>query len=118
LVHSRRRNLCPNGRFTEKDRHRLAPETFRSRVEPNPNGRGKVLSLSALGILVQANYRLLIFGGLLAPEGVVRSGKQVPALGCETIAAAARQRTCDLVQQTQLFVQDPAHSLPTTRFGT
>jgi hypothetical protein len=68
--------------------------------------------------LVQANYRLLIFGGLLAPEGVVRSGKQVPALGCETIAAAARQRTCDLVQQTQLFVQDPAHSLPTTRFGT
>jgi hypothetical protein len=118
-------------------------------VERNRKDRGKVLRLSALGILVQANYhrllreieerwekrfganqihelreslrtlltqreggRLLISEGLLAPEGVVRSGKQVPALGREAVAAAARQRSRDLVQQTQLFIQDPAHTLP------
>jgi DNA-binding MarR family transcriptional regulator len=50
--------------------------------------------------------------GLVPAPGTVRSGAQRPALGRRDVGAAARQRMRDMVAQTELFVRDPANSLP------
>jgi len=49
---------------------------------------------------------------LLPPEGVLRAGRQSPALGRRDVGTAARQRMQDLVMQTQDFVRDPENTLP------
>jgi hypothetical protein len=54
---------------------------------------------------------LVIRLGLIPPEGVRRGGTTVPALGRKDVGPAAKQRTRDLVNQTQLFINDPT-SLP------
>lgn len=54
---------------------------------------------------------LVIRLGLIPPQGTARSGALVPALGRKDVGPAARQRTRDLVAQTQLFIKDPK-SLP------
>jgi len=56
--------------------------------------------------------RLLLSQGLLPNEGTVRAGEQAPSLGRRDIGAAARQRKRDLVAQTEMFVSDPAGTLP------
>jgi hypothetical protein len=54
----------------------------------------------------------LLSEGLVPPTGTVRAGDQAPALGRRDVGVAARQRTRDLVAQTQAFVRDPAGALP------
>jgi hypothetical protein len=49
---------------------------------------------------------------LSPPEGVVRGGKQSPALGRRDVGTAARKRMRDLVAQTRDFVRDPENTLP------
>jgi hypothetical protein len=68
---------------------------------------------SLLELFVPRNGdRSLIAEGLMPPAGTVRAGEQAPALGRPDIGAAARQRTRDLVAQTELFLNDPAGTLP------
>jgi hypothetical protein len=50
--------------------------------------------------------------GLKPPPGTARAGAQTPALGRLDIGPAARQRTRDLLAQTEAFVRDPAGTLP------
>lgn len=54
----------------------------------------------------------LLTEGLVPPAGVARAGILVPALGRRDIGPAAKQRMKDLVEQTQLFLSDPAGTLP------
>ncbi|HTU35698.1 MAG TPA: hypothetical protein VMF66_17985 [Candidatus Acidoferrum sp.] len=54
----------------------------------------------------------LLSEGLEPPEGTVRAGDEAPALGRREPGPAALQRARDLVAQTQLFISDPAGSLP------
>lgn len=54
----------------------------------------------------------LLSEGMKPPEGTVRAGDQAPALGRGDVGTAALQRMRDLVAQTELFVSDPAGSLP------
>lgn len=68
-------------------------------------------SLQELFVL-RSGDRLLLSEGLVPTEGTVRSGAEAPALGRRNVATAARQRTRDLVAQTELFVHDPAGALP------
>ena len=120
------------------------------RVEPDLSARrGKVVSLTPLGLETQRTYhnlvgkiekrwearfgkekvrrvreslrelfvprsgdRLLLSEGLVPQEGTVRAGEQVPALGRRDVGVAARQRRRDLVAQTEMFLRDPAGSLP------
>ena len=56
--------------------------------------------------------RLLLSEGLVPAEGTVRAGEQAPALGRRDVGAAARQRMRDLVAQTEMFLRDPANTLP------
>lgn len=56
--------------------------------------------------------RLLLAEGLVPITGTVRAGGQAPALGRCEIGAAARQRMRDLVAQTEMFLRDPAGTLP------
>jgi len=56
--------------------------------------------------------RPLLSQGLIPPPGVVRAGGTAPALGRREVGPAARQRTRDLVAQTEAFVRDPAGALP------
>jgi hypothetical protein len=50
--------------------------------------------------------------GLKPPPGTSRAGAQAPALGRRDVGPAARQRTRDLVVQTEAFLRDPAGALP------
>lgn len=54
----------------------------------------------------------LLSEGLVPPKGTVRAGDEAPALGRREPGPAALQRTRDLVVQTELFMADPAGSLP------
>jgi hypothetical protein len=54
----------------------------------------------------------LLSEGLVAPPGTVRAGDHAPALGRRDVGAAAKQRMRDLVTQTEVFVRDPAGTLP------
>ncbi len=54
----------------------------------------------------------LLSEGLVPPEGTVRAGEAAPALGRREPGPAALQRMRDLIAQTELFVSDPAGSLP------
>jgi hypothetical protein len=56
--------------------------------------------------------RLLIAEGLVPPDGTARAGDTTPALGRRDIGAAARQRTRDMAAQTEMFLRDPAATLP------
>lgn len=67
--------------------------------------------LSALFVPHIGN-RLLLAEGLIPAEGTVRAGEQRPALGRRDVGVAAQKRKRDLVAQTEMFVQDPANSLP------
>lgn len=55
---------------------------------------------------------LLLSEGLVPPRGTVRAGEEAPALGRREAGPAALQRMRDLVAQTELFISDPAGSLP------
>ncbi len=68
-------------------------------------------SLSGL-FVARGGERLLIAEGFISPEGTVRSGTQVPALGRHDVGAAAKQRMRDRVAQTALFIRDPIGALP------
>jgi DNA-binding MarR family transcriptional regulator len=50
--------------------------------------------------------------GLVPAKGTMRSGEPRPALGRRDVGTAARQRLRDMVAQTELFLHDPANSLP------
>jgi hypothetical protein len=54
----------------------------------------------------------LLAEGLVPPEGTVRAGTQIPALGRRAVGPAARQRARDLVAQTEMFIRDPVNALP------
>jgi DNA-binding MarR family transcriptional regulator len=56
--------------------------------------------------------RPLLSEGLVPPPGTARAGDQAPALGRRDVGAAARQRMRDLVAQTEMFLRDPAATLP------
>lgn len=56
--------------------------------------------------------RPLLSEGLIPPPGTVRAGEQIPALGRRDVGAAARQRSRDLVAQTEEFMRDPSGTLP------
>jgi hypothetical protein len=56
--------------------------------------------------------RLLMAEAFLPPECTIRAGHQAPALGRRAVAAAAKQRMRDMVEQTAAFVGDPANALP------
>jgi len=56
--------------------------------------------------------RLLIAECFMSPEGNLRSGTQVPALGRHDVGVAAKQRMRDRVAQTALFIRDPVGALP------
>ena len=59
-----------------------------------------------------AEIAWLLAEGLVPAAGTVRSGEQAPALGRRDVGPAARQRMRDLVAQTELFLSDPAGTLP------
>jgi hypothetical protein len=66
-----------------------------------------------LGLFTQRDTDGLVLSAcLVPPEGVVRAGKQSPALGRRNVGAAAQKRMRDLVMQTQDFVRDPEKTLP------
>jgi hypothetical protein len=55
---------------------------------------------------------LILAEGLVPPAGTARAGEQAPALGRRDMGAAARQRTRDLVAQTEMSPRHPAATLP------
>lgn len=78
-------------------------------------GKGEIRSLreSLEGLFTKCRgNRLLLPEGLAPPAGVARAGDQVPALGRRDVGAAARERMRGLVAQTEVFVRDPANTLP------
>ena len=78
-------------------------------------GRDQVRELRErlLGLFMQREGdRLLLSEGMVPPQGVVRAGEVVPALGRKTVGVAARQRARELVEQTESFVRDPGNALP------
>ena len=60
----------------------------------------------------RSGNRLLLAEGLVPAEGTVRAGVCAPALGRRDVGSAARQRMRDLAAQTEMFLQDPAGTLP------
>lgn len=56
--------------------------------------------------------RLLLAEGLVPACGTARAGEQAPALGRRDAGPAERQRMRDLVAQTEMFLRDPAGTLP------
>jgi hypothetical protein len=50
--------------------------------------------------------------GLRPPPGTARAGAEIPALGRADVGPEARQRSRNLVTQTDAFVRDPAGALP------
>jgi hypothetical protein len=78
-------------------------------------GRDEVRSVrdSLLELFNKENGNLArLSQGMVPPDGITRAGHQTPALGRRDVAAAARQRTRDLVAQTEAFVADPVNALP------
>ena len=62
--------------------------------------------------VTRSGSRSLLAEGLVPAEGTIRAGVQAPALGRREIGAAARQRKKDAVAQTEMFLRDPAGTLP------
>jgi hypothetical protein len=56
--------------------------------------------------------RPLLSIGLTPPVGVRRAGAEVPSLGRRIAGPAWRQRTRDIVAQTEAFMRDPPNALP------
>lgn len=63
-------------------------------------------------LLARRGERPLLAEGLVPAPGTVRSGVQAPALGRRDVGAAARQRVRDMAAQTEMFLEDPAGTLP------
>jgi hypothetical protein len=105
--------LTPRGLKARQNYHHLVGE-----IEKRWEGKFGKGTLRRLRESLQRLFdkrsgdRSLMSQGLVPPPGVARSGGQAPALGRREVAAAARQRTRDLVVQTEAFVRDPANALP------
>jgi hypothetical protein len=54
----------------------------------------------------------LVSEALFPPKGISRAGEAAPALGRRDLGVAALQRTRDLAEQTRIFIENPAESLP------
>lgn len=105
--------LSQRGLMAQQTYHRLVAEIERRWEEKF--GKQEINALRrALETLFDRHNESgpLLSEGLTPPEGTVRAGDEAPALGRREPGPAALQRARDLVAQTQLFVSDPAGSLP------
>ena len=92
-----------------------SPGRSRESGEKRFGTRGRRALRSALENIIakqEEDGRSTLGLGLVPPAGVARAGAVVPALGRRDVAAAARQRARDIVEQTEGFLEDPKGSLP------
>lgn len=114
--------LTPRGKQSEQAYHQLTPEIekrWRKRFGDDAvSGLRESLRELFEGRAIQECAKQSeseispMSQGLVPPAGVARSGAAIPALGRRKIASAAQQRVRDLVAQTEMFVRDPAGTLP------
>jgi hypothetical protein len=111
--HGKFARLTPLGLKAQQTYHRITGE-----IEKSWEARFGKKEISQLreNLLELFTHRdadgLALSACLLPPGGVVRAGRQSPALGRRDVGTAARQRMRDLVMQTEDFVRDPEQALP------
>jgi hypothetical protein len=106
--------LTPLGLKVQRNYHKRVRE-IEDRWEARfgeENIRGIRGCLESLFAACSVEGRPLLGEGMVPAEGTVRAGEEAPALGRREVGPAARQRTRDLVAQTERFVRDPANALP------
>jgi hypothetical protein len=105
--------LTPLGLKAQATYHRLTGQIEKSWQERYGKKEVQQLRECLLEIVtLRGDEGLAIAVGMVPPEGVVRGGKQWPALGRRDVGAAAKQRMRDMVEQTKAYTQDPAGALP------
>jgi hypothetical protein len=105
--------LTPLGLRTQQTYHQLITQIEKRWETSFGSDRISRLRESLRELFVpRLGDRLLLAEGLIPGAGTRRAGGQAPALGRREIGSAARQRTRDLVAQTEMFLRDPAGTLP------
>jgi len=105
--------LSPLGLKVQHSYYRLIEEIENEWMQRFGADRVRELRASLTNLTIKRKGDESILGlGLVPPAGVARAGAIIPALGRRDVGAAARQRTKDLVDQTQRFLSDPENSLP------
>lgn len=105
--------LTPRGLRAAADYERLAERIERRWIARFGRARIATLREALQTLLARSSDGVCpVADALIPPPGTARAGGHVPALGRRTMNPAARQRSRDLVDQTNRFVRDPAGSLP------